>query len=52
MPLRSRLVAGLLGEWGGVLWTAIARAGISVPHSIALVAVDAGRRLWQLLRLR
>ena len=43
-------MSGLLGEWGGTLWTAVARAGISVPQSIALVALDAGHRCVRALR--
>ena len=50
MPFRSRVVTAVLGGWSASLLTAIARAGISVPHSIAMFAVDAGRRGWRALR--
>jgi hypothetical protein len=50
VPFRTRLVAGLFGEWGGMVWAAVARAGISVPHSIALLAIDAGHRCARALR--
>jgi hypothetical protein len=43
-------VAGLFGVWSASLLTAIARAGISVPHSIAMFSLEAGRRCWRATR--
>jgi hypothetical protein len=50
VPFRSRLVAGICGVWGASLLTAIARAGISLPHSIAMFSLEAARRCWRAFR--
>ncbi|HYM24652.1 MAG TPA: hypothetical protein VEU08_15650 [Vicinamibacterales bacterium] len=50
MPFRVRLDAvlgGFFTVWGHALRVAVARAGISVPHSIAFFAIEAGRSCWQ-----
>jgi hypothetical protein len=50
VPFRSRIAAGVFGVWGVSLLTAIARAGISIPHSIAMFSLEAGRRCWRAFR--
>jgi len=47
VPFRTRLVARFFGAWSDSLLTAIARAGISVPNSIALFATELVHRWWR-----
>jgi len=47
VPFRTRLIAGLFGAWSNSLLTAVARAGISLPHSIAMFATELVRRCWR-----